>query len=312
MCSQTAATLGVGEDHVLLHVLRVRACVADPVDSVDRVDRPQQLRERRAVRAAKVAPVAVDVLAEQGHLADAVGGEALDLGEQLRRRAALLPAPRRRNDAVGADAVAALRDLQPRLEGALAPGRQVPGELLELEVALRGQRVAGQELGELVDLPGPEGDVDEGEALEDLVLDRLRPAAADADDPLRPLRLEPLRLAEVGQEAAVGVLADRAGVEEDQVGVFASGRLGVAERAEHPLHALGVVLVHLATERGHVKALVGGRRRAHRGLRVAASGGRGPATRRRWNRRRPAWTAAETRREPRGPEARSTSRSPRA
>ena len=69
-----------------------------------------------------------------------------------------------------------------RLELARAAHRQVPGEVLELEVALGGQRVAGQELGELVDLAGPEGDVDEREALEDLVLDRLRPAAADADD----------------------------------------------------------------------------------------------------------------------------------
>ena len=59
-----------------------------------------------------------------------------------------------------------------------------PGEVLELEVALRGERVRGQELRQAVDLPGPEGDVDEREALEDLVLDRLRPAAADADDAL--------------------------------------------------------------------------------------------------------------------------------
>ena len=99
--------------------------------------------------------------------------------------------------------------------------RQVPGEVLELEVALRAQRVGGEELGQAVDLPGPEGDVDEREALEDLVLDRLRPAAADADDPLGVLGLQPLRLAEVGDEAVVGRLADRAGVEEDQVGLGA-------------------------------------------------------------------------------------------
>ncbi len=57
------------------------------------------------------------------------------------------------------------------------------GEVLELEVALGAERVAVEELGELVDLARPEGDVDEGEALEDLLLDRLRPAAADPDDP---------------------------------------------------------------------------------------------------------------------------------
>ena len=33
------------------------------------------------------------------------------------------------------------------------------------------------------------------------------------------------------------------------------GGLGVAERLEHPLHPLGVVLVHLTAERGHVVAL---------------------------------------------------------
>ncbi len=92
------------------------------------------------------------------------------------------------------------------------------GEVLELEVPLGGQRVGVEELGELVDLAGAEGDVDEGEALEHLVLDRLCPAAADADGAARVFALQPLRLAEVADEATVGGLADRAGVEEDQVG----------------------------------------------------------------------------------------------
>ena len=133
--------------------------------------------------------------------------------------------------------------------------RQVAGEVLELEVALGAQRVGVEELGQLVDLARAEGDVDEGEALEDLVLDRLRPAAADADHPVRVFGLQPLRLAEVGDEAAVGRLADRAGVEEDQVGLLAARRLLVAERGQHPPHPLGVVHVHLAPERGDVEAL---------------------------------------------------------
>ena len=106
-----------------------------------------------------------------------------------------------------------------------ALGGQVAGEALELEEALGGERVAGEELGELVDLAGAEGDVDERELLEDLVLDRLRPAAADADDALRSAALERLGLVQVGDEALVGLLADRAGVEQDQVGVVALGRL---------------------------------------------------------------------------------------
>src|SRR6185437_4952255 len=45
---------------------------------------------------------------------------------------------------------------------------------------------------------------------------------------------------------------NRASVEQDQIGLIAGGRLGVSERLEHSLHALGVVLVHLAAERGYV------------------------------------------------------------
>jgi hypothetical protein len=128
-------------------------------------------------------------------------------------------------------------------------------EALELKIALSCERVGGQELGQLVDLAGAEGDVDERELAEDVVLDRLRPAPADADDDVGPRALDAFGLVQVGDEAAVGRLADRARVEEDQVGLFALRRLGLAERLEHALHALGVVLVHLAPEGGDVEAL---------------------------------------------------------
>src|ERR1039458_4130929 len=130
------------------------------------------------------------------------------------------------------------------------------GEALELEETLRRQRVAGQELRELVNLARPERDIDEREALEDLLLDRLRPATADAHDPLGSLALQPLGFSQMRDEAAVGRLADRARVEQDQIGLAALRRLGVAERVEHPLNALGVVLVHLAAERRQVVSLL--------------------------------------------------------
>src|SRR2546430_1730907 len=132
----------------------------------------------------------------------------------------------------------------------------MPREALELEVALRRQRIADQELRKLVHLSWAERYVDERKALEDLVLERLRPAPAHADHALGLLALEPARLTEVRGQAAVGRLADRAGVEEDQVGLLALGRFPVTERLEHPLHVLGVVLVHLAAERGDVVAQV--------------------------------------------------------
>src|SRR5206468_8420235 len=133
-------------------------------------------------------------------------------------RPALFTTARRWDDGVGADAVAALRDLHPGLELALASHRQMPGDRLEVEVAdLRRQAVGQEKLGELRDLTGAERDVDEREALEHLVLQRLRPAATDPYDAVRVLLLEPLRLAQVADEAVVGRLADRAGVEQDHV-----------------------------------------------------------------------------------------------
>ena len=185
----------------------------------DGVDLAQQLGEGDARVARQVAAVGVDVLAQQRHLADPVGGEAADLLHQLAGRAAHLAPARGGHDAVGADRVAADADLHPALEVAGALGRQVAGEALELEEALGGERVRGEELGQLVDLAGAEGDVDEREAREHLLLDRLRPAAAHADHPVRVLALEALGLPEVGDEPAVGGLADRAGVEQDEVGV---------------------------------------------------------------------------------------------
>src|SRR6202012_3695871 len=105
--------------------------------------------------------------------------------DELRPRPADLAAARGGDDAVGADRVAADRDLDPALERTGSLGRQVAGEAFELEEPLSGDRIAGQELGQPVHLTGSEGHVDEREALEDLVLDRLRPAAADADHALR-------------------------------------------------------------------------------------------------------------------------------
>ena len=58
--------------------------------------------------------------------------------------------------------------------------------------------------------------------------------------------------------------------------------LAVAERLEHPRHALGVVLVHLAPERGHVEARHGAQhRRAPAASRHPAPGSTRPPTARR-------------------------------
>ena len=106
-----------------------------------------------------------------------------------------------------------------------------------------------------MDLTGAERNVYEREAGEDLLLDRLRPATPHPDHPLGFRTLEALGLTEVGDEAAVGSLPDRAGVEQDQVGARPAVGLCVTQRLEHPLDPLGIVLIHLTAECRQVVAL---------------------------------------------------------
>ena len=114
----------------------------------------------------------------------------------------------------------------------------------------RDALTAGAEpVAEVRDRPGTERDVDERIELEDPLALRLGVAAADGDHAGRVDAL-PRRLgAEVRGELRVGLLADRAGVEDDDVGLLRGRRLPEPELLEHALDALGVVRVHLAPER---------------------------------------------------------------
>ena len=171
-------------------------------------------RRSRAVR--------VDVLAEQRDLADAVGGERARSRRRAPRAGAMTSRPRVEGTMQYEQLQLQPAEIctQPWKSRARLAGRW-PVKPSNSKKPWAVRRVAGEELGELVHLAGAERDVDERELAEHLLLDRLRPAAADADDPLRVAPLERLGLVQVGDEALVGLLADRAGVEEDQVGVGA-------------------------------------------------------------------------------------------
>ena len=221
---------------------------------VDRVERAQQLGEARA-RGAQVAPVGVDVLAEQRDLADAVGDHRrTSATSSSNGRLDLAPA-RRGHDAVGAAAVAADADLHPALERPRAARRQLAGEALELEVPLGASASrSSRNSASLWTWPGPKATSTKGKrsktsSLTDWAQQPPTPTIRSGCSRLR--RFASPRCA---SEAAVGRLADRAGVEEDQVGLGALRRLAVAERLEHAPHALGVVLVHLAAEGREVVA----------------------------------------------------------
>ena len=55
-------------------------------------------------------------------------------------------------------------------------------------------------------------------------------------------------------QSLIGLLTDRACVEDDEIGILLRHGLPHAERLEHALDALGVVAVHLTAECGDVIA----------------------------------------------------------
>ena len=251
-----ARALSDGRDDGCPKVLRVGAREADPVDAGHRIACAEKLPELGLDLGSKVAPPRVDVLAEQRDLSNARVREACNFGDDGARSSALLAATDRRDDAVRARRVAAHRHLHPRVEAAFAAQRKVGGEMLMCaeSSAIDCVPPGRYPFAEMWDRARTEGDIDEGVALEDALPLCLGVAAADRDHDVRALALERAGVAEVRGEARVGLLADRARVEHDDVGVLGRRRLPQAERFEHALDALGIVGVHLTAERRDVVA----------------------------------------------------------
>ena len=234
----------------------MRAREADALDPVDGVARTQELAELGADVGREIAPPGVDVLPEQRDLAHAVVGEARHLGDDVSGTAALLAPTHGGHDAVRARRVAAHRDLHPGVGSAFTMLRQVAREVLvgAEAAALDALPSHADPVAEVRDRAGPERDVDLRVEVEDALLLRLGEAAADGDHEVGILPLAGTGVAQIRGQLGVRLLADRAGVEDDDVGVFLGGRLPETERLEHPLDALGVVAVHLTAEGGQVVA----------------------------------------------------------
>ena len=96
------------------------------------------------------------------------------------------------------------------------------------------------------DVVGAEDDVDPRRLGGDRGAVLLRQAAADGDLHARVGGLDRRQVAEVAVELVVGVLAHRAGVEDDDVGLAVGGRGDVARVLQQAGEPLGVVDVHLA------------------------------------------------------------------
>jgi hypothetical protein len=240
----------------------MRAGEADPLEPLDVAAGAQQLRRRRPV--AELHAIGVDILAEQGDLDDALGDKGLDLGEDLAGAAVLLLAAQARDDAEGARVVAADGDRDPPGIRAVAARRARWREDLEgfedLDLGALVVPGAVEQRRERADVVGAEDDIDPRGALDDGAAVLLSQAAADGD--LQSgFAAWPGAGAEIAVELVVGVLAHRAGVEDDDIGDLGprscreAGDIDIARRLEHLAArrvALGVVDVHLAAVGAHV------------------------------------------------------------
>jgi hypothetical protein len=136
----------------------------------------------------------------------------------------------------------------------LDPGGRQMVELLDLgegNVDLRLAQAApfGDQLRQAMQGLRAEDDVDVGRARDDRRALLTGHATADADDQVGIGQLQQAHPAEVVENAFLRLLAHRAGVEEDDVGVV--GGVGLDDFfgcSEHVGHLVRIVLVHLAPE----------------------------------------------------------------
>gem|GEM_PF-6820013 len=210
-----------------------------------------------AALAAGVA-VAVDVLAEELDLGEAGLGDALGFGEDGGAGAAALLASGVRDDAVAAELVASFDDGDVAAVGIGAGGEFGVEGLVGLAVVKAGDAglsgfEAGEHVGEVA-VGGRSGDDrDVRGAVEDLLAFLLGDAADDGET--LAFAVELFVLVEAVEDFLLSLVADGAGVVEDEAGVGLVGGLGVALVEEGADDFFGVVGVHLAAKGFDVESL---------------------------------------------------------
>ncbi len=134
------------------------------------------------------------------------------------------------------------------------------GELIELVVErkfgidrLVAALGARQQLRQAMIALRPEHEIDRRRAADDLLALGLRDAAGDGDDEAaafgRGRLFQAAHAAKLGIDFFRRLLADVAGVEDDEVGIIGGRRLDIALRRQRIRHAPRIVDVHLAAER---------------------------------------------------------------
>ena len=201
--------------------------------------------------------VGVDVLPKQRNILVALCHQLANLGNDLLLISAALSAAHIGHDAIGAEIVAAVHNGHPRAVVAAsrdghALGYDVLG-LLRAENATGARDLLPEQLGKTVQGCRAEGQVH----VRILVLDILAAVllrhhtAADRNDQRGLFGFEVLILPHDGKCLLLGVLANGAGVDRDQIGICGVGAKLVAHVLRHTRKLFAVRLVLLAAKGQH-------------------------------------------------------------
>ena len=103
---------------------------------------------------------------------------------------------------------------------------------------------------------GPEHQIDEGRPLPQGLALLAGDTAADTDHQVRPLLLEGPPAPQGGKDLLLGLLADRAGIQQQDIRLLRAGnQFQAMGLPQHVRHARGIVLVHLAAVGLDIKLL---------------------------------------------------------
>ena len=242
-----------------IHVARVGGGVAQPLKPLNLRERLEKRREISGASCGIRAMIGVDVLPEQHDLADARLDHLPGFGNDGGQRARGLCSARERHDAERAELVAAFlhgeEGCRPARHQPLATGRGQVSEFVFLgklgvdRPALPGARLCDEIRQAMVALRAND-DINAALPADDLLAFRLRDTAGDGDQRFLALgcadALGHTQAAKLGIDLLGGLLADMAGVEDDEIGILGAFGRGEALAGQYVRHALGVMSVHLA------------------------------------------------------------------
>ncbi len=239
--------------------MRMTGRVAQPADPIDLRGALKKARQRPGTPIRPVAVIGVDVLADQRDLADPGRRQMLDFGEDFLHRPRDFRAARIGHDAEGAELVTTLlhgdeSGNAARADCHRARRREVIEFVVGRELGVDGFAAAfraRQQFREPVIILRPEDQIDYGRTADDLFTFGLRDTAGDGHDNVAALSggfvFHHAHAAEFRIDLLGGLLADIAGIEDDEIGVFGGGCLDIAFRRQGIRHTTRVVDVHLAT-----------------------------------------------------------------